>query len=403
MTRASGVLKAPAPLPALLFPYPDQDPFYTQPGTLSLDKPGTIYKTRLAKNSGVLFATATQLLFRTVDALGNPTTSVTTVIKTPTSNMNYLVAYNMYEDAAWTGCAPSYCFNTVPNVLFCPAGDGNLAQIVSLGYPVVVTDFEGKTSGFSVGHIAGYQILDGYRAAINFLKMSSNVVIGGFGYSGGAIGTGWSAALHNVYAPELNIKALAFGGTPANVTETLLSLSGAADAGLAVAGVAGQAASYPELGARFQQVATAKGKASILQAQSQCTLANLLTLGGTNILSTDFQSLGAGFLTDPIVAKYLALGNLGSNQTETPTRPQIYMYHSSTDNVVPYAGALKAAQSWCQYGAKIMFTTRTGGTDHIAAQLLYSPAAITWLDSALKSQTPLITSCSFVTKDLFAP
>ncbi|SCV66940.1 BQ2448_5586 [Microbotryum intermedium] len=127
----------------------------------------------------------------------------------------------------------------------------------------------------------------------------------------------------------------------------------------------------PDLNARFQQFATAKGKATVLQTQSHCTLHDLLTFGNVNLLSTEFQSLGNGLLTNPVVAKYLALGNLGSNRT---------------------------AQLWCQYGSKIMFTTRDGGTDHVATQLLYGPGAIMWLDSALKSHSPLITSCSFLTE-----
>lgn len=38
--------------------------------------------------------------------------------------------------------------------------------------------------------------------------------------------TGWAAALHATYAPELNIKGWAFGGTPANVSSTLVQVEG---------------------------------------------------------------------------------------------------------------------------------------------------------------------------------
>lgn len=54
----------------------------------------------------------------------------------------------------------------------------------------------------------------------------NQAVLGGLGYSGGAIATGWAAALHASYAPELNIKGWSMGGTPANTTAVLQTVDG---------------------------------------------------------------------------------------------------------------------------------------------------------------------------------
>ncbi|SCZ88749.1 BZ3500_MvSof-1268-A1-R1_Chr2-1g04611 [Microbotryum saponariae] len=332
------------------FAPPDEDPFYIPPASIRKDKPGTVYRSRKAANPGS-GRTGTQILFRTNDAHHSPTTTVTTILQNEKSSPQYLVAYNMYQDAAAPQCAPSYCFNTNSVQLFCPDGDEQLKTFMKYDWTVIVTDFEGNNSAFSVGHQAGYQILDGYRAAINFLRLPKDVIIGGSGYSGGAIGTGWSAALHATYAPELNIRALAFGGTPANVTSTMIKVNGGMWAvsnsqayhrcacidcpmapclrslqGLAVSGMAGHIAAYPELQPLYKRVATKKGAAVLSKAKQHCAVWDLVHFAFVDLLSTDFQSLGPELLYQPLVAKYLQLSVMGSNATETPKQPSVFMY-----------------------------------------------------------------------------
>lgn len=82
---------------------------------------------------------------------------------------------------------------------------------------------------FLSGALEGMGVLDGMRAVANFkdtLDLSSaQPMIVGTGYSGGAIATGWAASLQPSYAPELDIKGWAHGGTPANLTGTLLYIN----------------------------------------------------------------------------------------------------------------------------------------------------------------------------------
>ncbi|SCZ95759.1 BZ3500_MvSof-1268-A1-R1_Chr8-1g09779 [Microbotryum saponariae] len=176
---------------------------------------------------------------------------------------------------------------------------------------------------------------------------------------------------------------------------------------------------------RFNQIATAQGKAAIAKAQSQCATADFGSFAGVSLLTTNFTSLGPNLLKDPIVAKYMNMGNLATNPKETPTRPQLYMFcgtrdpvvcskyhnlhttgsrvpqfHTSTDETVPYGPALKTAQTWCDEGARIEFTTRNGGRTHAQTQALYSPQAIAWLDSTLKDSHVVVRQCAFLTKGL---
>ncbi|SCV71849.1 BQ2448_4543 [Microbotryum intermedium] len=380
--------------PGPKFPYPDVDPFYTPPSTFEKDKPGTVYRSRQAANAG-RGRTGTQILFRTSDAHRKPTTTISTILKTAASSNQYLVAYNMYEDAAAPQCAPSYCFNTNSEKLFCPDGDGQLNSFMKHGWTVIVTDFEGNNSAFSVGHQAGYQILDGYRAAINFLGLPKDVIIGGSGYSGGAIGTGWFAALHDSYAPELNIRALAFGGTPTNVASTMIKVNGGVWAGFAISGTVGQIAAYPELQPLYSEISTKKGATAFSNAKEHCGVWDLAHFAFSDILSTDFQSLGPELLYHPLVAKYMQKSVMGSAATETPKQPSLFMYHSTSDEVIPYDSALKTAESWCRNGAKISFVTEKGFGGHLGTQLAYASTAYSWLDEQLRGNMAPLTECAF--------
>ncbi|SGY23372.1 BQ5605_C019g08930 [Microbotryum silenes-dioicae] len=375
------------------FPYPNADSFYTPPSTFADDTPGTFYQYRYAINPGHSDLTATQVLFRTVDAEGKPATTVTTILQAnpPTGEKQYLVAWNMYEDAAAPQCAPSYCFNTDLGKSFCP----DLLSYIQKGWIVIVTDYEGTNSGFSVGHLAGYHILDGYRAAINFLSLPPKIILGGFGYSGGALATGWAASLHNTYAPELNIKAITLGGTPTNVTSTLMHLNGGLYAGFGMTGLAGQLAVFPDLNSRFNQIATRFGHSKISAAQSHCANYALLKFAFSDIFSTRFQSLGEDLLYDPVVSKYLKKSIMGTKSSETPTKPSICMYHSNMDEVIPYEAAQKTAHAWCRRGAKINFVTLKGISGHMGTQMAYGDTALAWLDGELRGDIAPLTKCSF--------
>lgn len=56
---------------------------------------------------------------------------------------------------------------------------------------MIIPDYEGITSSFAAGHLEGYAVLDGLRAALNFpgAKVNKGAALGGLGYSGGALAT----------------------------------------------------------------------------------------------------------------------------------------------------------------------------------------------------------------------
>lgn len=72
------------------------------------------------------------------------------------------------------------------------------------------------------------------------------------------------------------------------------------------------------------------------------------------------------------------------------------MYHGQSDEVIPYASALKAAVTWCANSASIEFVTENGGTGHIGTSEVLGKNATDWLELRLSGVAPA-AGCSFST------
>ena len=81
-----------------------------------------------------------------------------------------------------------------------------IAPLLAQRRTVIVSDVEGPNAAFAVGPVYGTATLDSIRAATRsaVTGLNAHTRIGLFGYSGGAIGTAWAAALAPSYAPEVN-------------------------------------------------------------------------------------------------------------------------------------------------------------------------------------------------------
>lgn len=64
------------------------------------------------------------------------------------------------------------------------------------------------------------------------------------------------------------------------------------------------------------------------------------------------------------------------------------MYHSSTDEVIPYAPARLAASAWCAAGASVEFVTETAGTGHLGTYAVLVQNSTDWLDLRLGGSVP---------------
>jgi hypothetical protein len=95
---------------------PSDDPFYTPAAGFESAKPGAILSSRLVPNGLSLLQLiplqlqgAYQILYRTTDALGNATATITTILVPKNADIKKVVSYQVTEDSSGEiNCAPSY-------------------------------------------------------------------------------------------------------------------------------------------------------------------------------------------------------------------------------------------------------------------------------------------------------
>lgn len=153
--------------------------------------------------------TVVQLLYRTTDQLGRPTWNATSVLQPPVAtHPDRVVAYGSFYDSLSRFDGPSYAVHggRSGGAGAVHAETAIVAPFLLSGYTVVMADTQGRTADFAAGPEYGRTTLDSLRAALASpaAGIAPKPDIALFGYSGGAIATGWTATLAPSYAPRIN-------------------------------------------------------------------------------------------------------------------------------------------------------------------------------------------------------
>ena len=379
---------------------PSVDPFYQPPPGFEKQAPGTIIRSR--KISTAYFGlipnpTHTwQLLYRTTAINGSAIVSATTIFKPKNAKTDRFVSFHTaYDGASRTGsCDPSYNYRFLAKQYDLISSVEMLAlrAFVHDGNIVSSPDYEGPDAAFGAGRLAGTGVLDSMRAVANFRETlgfdSDNPAVVGYGYSGGGIATSWAASLQPTYAPEINIKGWASGGTPANLTGTAVFFDGTLFVGFlpqAIAGLTAPSAWGAELEPILDRVITPNGTAVIEQSKRICGVENLFTVPFQRIQTKKFQSLGKDIFYEPTIAKVLEQCIMGQHKNETPTAP-VYMYHAPHDEVIPYSNATTLRDTWCNAGASVQFVNVENG-GHATTEIIGFPGAYKFVQAAFNGTT----------------
>lgn len=320
---------------------PSKDPFYQPPKGYEKEHPGTILRSRtLGPKSLAAFsafpqniANAYQFLYRTTDALGNPDATVTTLMVPHNANASRLVSYQVMQDSASNDCNPSHVLQkgeglkgiiTQAELLF-------MDTLLERGWYVNTADYEGSKASFTVGAMAGHAVLDAIRAVLasgNLTAIKSDAQVQLWGYSGGALASGWATQLQPSYASELKIIGAALGGTPVDLNATLSAVGGGPFAGLAPSGINGLANQYPELAAYVDSILIPKKKKAFYKAKELCLAQAALQYAFQNM---DSYVTRPDYTNAPVAKKILEESVMG--RADTPTIP-LFMYHAEHDEVV---------------------------------------------------------------------
>ncbi len=375
------------PLPALPDLALTQDEFYVPPSPLPRGLPGDLIKTEPIQLSLYPEARATLIMYLSRSTRGDAV-AVTGVLLTPLSQQpgqeNPLIVHTPGTRGLGDHCAPSK--QTALSTLNAPSADYSTLehrQFLLKGVSVVITDYLGQgtpdTPEYLVGTSEGQNALDALRAAqqVTNSGLSEQSPVGISGYSQGGQAAAWAAELQPRYAPELDLRGVLAGGVPTDMWTEVNHLSGnpTAGPGFAIATLVGLDTSYPNLalGSRL----TEDGRAAVERVKESCFVEDFGTFGTTSISEITKPDV----LADDNWQRAYDQSLLGTRRPGAPA----YVYHGTTDTVVPFSQGQQLYASWCARGADVTFE-KIVGLEHVTGAALTTPAGIDWLTDRLHGE-----------------
>ena len=396
----AGFAGAPAPL-AQAATAPARGSFYTYTGSTPLAqiKPGTVLKTRTLSYHVVGIALpvrVVQLLYRSAGALGQPTTNVTSVLEPPVPlSSPRAVSYQSFYDSLNPADEPSVQIagGVTLGGLVADAESVVIAPLLLQGYTVIVPDTEGQTADFSSSPEYGTSTLNSIRAATNspLTGLTKTTPIGLFGYSGGAIATGWAAQMAPAYAPDVNrqLVGAAEGGVLVDPAHNLTYVNGSSIwAGIIPMAIIGIARGFhiditPYLSSYGRQLYNSLQNASIANVLGQypgLTFAQLAKPQYANpasipVLVKVENELNAGSLGSPTIPMFIGQGANGILEGTPGNKPGI----GPGDGVMVAGDVRTLARDFCASGTAVDYT-QYNALSHVTTFPVWAPAALAWLD-----------------------
>jgi hypothetical protein len=397
---AAGLAWAPGPL-ARAATAPARGSFYTYTGSTPLAriKPGTVLKTRTLSYHVVGIALpvqVVQLVYRSAGALGQPTTNVTSVLEPPVPPSSpRAVSYQSFYDSLNPADEPSVQIagDVTLGGFVTDAESVVIAPLLLQGYTVIVPDTEGQTADFASSPEYGTSTLNSIRAATNspLTGLTKTTPVGLFGYSGGAIATGWAAQMAPSYAPDVNrqLVGAAEGGVLVDPAHNLTYVNGSSIwAGIIPMSIIGIARGFhiditPYLNSYGRQLYNSLQNASIANVLGQypgLTFAQLVKPRYANpasipVLVKVENELNAGSLGSPTIPMFIGQGANGILEGTPGNKPGI----GRGDGVMVAGDVRTLARDFCASGTAVDYT-QYDALSHVTTFPVWAPAALAWLD-----------------------
>jgi hypothetical protein len=344
-------------------PFPSDDAFYEPPSPLPAGNPGDIITSRASRftldpvgKAPVANVTSTQVLYRSVDALGAPM-AVTGTVLVPTTpwtggGSRPLVSYAVGTRGVGDDCAPSYTLSQGADY------EGfTINALIAQGWAVAISDYQGLgTPGlhtYMVGPAQGHAVLDMVRAAQRLpgSGLSVNTPVGLMGYSQGGGAAGWAAELAGSYAPELKVKGSVLGGVPGDLKATAEFLDGSITVAFALMAAIGLDTAYPEL--NLENYLNPRGQQLIQTSQDLC----LVDVDGfATLIDTAFTHIDDYVTTNPLTTPAWQARLEGTKLGKVKPNAPVFQYHGVIDEIVPFQQAADLRRTWCNKGTAVTWT-----------------------------------------------
>lgn len=395
-----------APATAAAVPRPADDPFYAYTGATPLAdlEPGTVIRSRDVRYHVAGLAlpfSAKQLAYRSTNMLGEPIVAATTLIRPPgQKTVSRVVSYQSAYDSLSPNDQPSHAIAGGPATLgsaISTLESVALPMFLLAGYGVAIPDTEGPMADFAAGPEYGYTTLDGLRAAFRakYTRMTDATKIVLFGYSGGAIGTGWAAELAPTYAPDINehLIGAAMGGVLVKPSTNLHYVNGSPLwAGVMPMAIVGVARSFridmqPYLSDYGKRVYARLQRAGIVEAlasYSGITWAKLAkpeyrVPESVPVYVDSANKLIMGTYGTPTIPLFIGQGAKGELEGTKGNRPGI----GKGDGVMVAGDVRSLARKFCDQGVTVKYR-QYGQHSHASAVMAWGPQAIHWINARFK-------------------
>ncbi|TVY84835.1 Trichothecene C-3 esterase [Lachnellula suecica] len=352
-------------------PLPSQDPFFVPPANWKTYKPGVALKSRGSAYPSITIGNCMdtfQVMYRSTDSMGNATWGTTTVF-IPASNKNCdkthqskcahaIVSYELPYDSCDPDTGPSYELQFGE-----PYGD--MYDMLTAGYFVSVPDFEGPLASYGAGVQAGHSVLDSLQAVLSVASTygfrTTDAKSALWGYSGGALATGFAAELAEVYAPNLALSAVVHGGLVPNVIDSGAQISNTTGfAGLVIAGILGITSQHTEARAYINsrlKSAPPNNAASFYTATTMSGSQLISAFPNTDVV--DFFIGGATDLGSPILLNMYEIDAL-LGYHGTPNMP-VFIYEAVNDELSAIKNLDSLVAGYCKQGANILYHRNSVG------------------------------------------
>lgn len=368
--------------------------FYTSPPTLP-DNPGALIRqepmdfyvdpVKLIRYP----ATATRIMYSSVNSTGE-TIPVTGTVLTPTTawkgtGERPVIGYGVGTQGVADRCAPSRALATGQEY------EGLvISSLLSQGYTVVVTDYEGLgTEGlhtFMARESQGHAVLDSLRAAAQVpgSGVTADTPAALVGYSQGGGASASAAELAPDYAPELNLKGAYAGAVPADLFAVADQIDGSLYSEFLLFAVAGQFDAY---GLEPADYLNTRGLELRDEAAENCTVDGLLehAFVDSSTLTISGEHFKEMVVSDSRLQAVISEQRIGDGRS--PEIP-VVISHSVLDDVIPHSAGKALASRWCDAGATVSLDSNALPT-HIGGYPGGMPRMTAFLDARFKGRTPL--------------
>ncbi|MQX51855.1 lipase family protein [Alcanivorax sediminis] len=379
--------------------------FYDPP-VIAAGQPGELIwqrETSVDLGSGSPSVSAWNVLYHSTDAIGNPN-QVTGTVLVPEAQWSGngerpLISYAVGTHGLAQRCAPSLQMAQGTDY-----ENANIRAALQAGYAVVITDNPGYTTGDTPSYMAGKAQA---HAALDIIRASTQIADSGitpatrtaiWGYSQGGQTASWAGERWKDYAADINLVAVAAGGTPADFFDTAHYLNASTGSSFLLQTVIGLDAQYPtEID--LDNRANTQGKTEIAKVTAdQCVFDTLF-----NYMNKDLAEYTVGntpldtLLAIPEVDATLSEQTLGNKRIDVP----LYQYHGTADEFIPLDQHLALKQQYCRKFGNVTFGVFP--SEHIVTQFQAATPVLSWLQDRMDGKYTLGTCLTLKPKPTANP